>query len=473
MFCSKCGTQIAEGAKFCHNCGIKVAVDSGSPTETQNAKSVKDVDLLITFKDDAGLDFSGMNIQKLDVDIDGKKMRKLQYGETIVCKIALGKHHIILGSTHIWIDTSAGIGPVRLTIRSTVQEGVLKHQLICEPGHLVIPAPRDNSEESGSLVQDTDNYSQEQYQGTRQEAWVCHRCGTEIDKKTEFCYKCGATIRYKEHEPRLSKPGTVESDDESMPKRIQPRNRLECPNCHSSDLIPLSETKTDISGGGYRAGRGCCGWILLGPLGLLCGLCGTGIKSESKTITFWVCRDCGNKFRSPRDMEAEKFSEGVNECLTLLKGAVIFHIVGNILNDYNFKFLGIPNWIYITIGAIGITSGVLWFLGLTVEKLLNDMDSLEEADEKEFFRNFMSGATSYFIFFLAVFIGGILSAGMGIRFFWIPAWIYILVSILGMIVSAIAMVISWRMGLDDEKAEEFDAKLSTLLEKIMRKIKRE
>ena len=69
-------------------------------------------------------------------------------------------------------------------------------------------------------------------------------------------------------------------------------------------------------------------------------------------------------------------------------------------------------------------------------------------------------------------MGGILSAGIEIRFFWIPAWIYILVGVLGMIVSAIAMIFSWRMGLDDEKAEKFDAKYGPLLEKIVRKMMR-
>ena len=410
--------------------------------------------------------------QKLDVNIDGIKMGKLLFGETIAYKIAVGKHHIIVGSTHIWIDTSEGSSPAHLMLLTTVQEeGVLKYQLICEPDYLVIPAPQDNSMESGNSVKDSDSYFQKQYQGIRQEVAVCHRCGTKIDPNIEFCYKCRAKIKYKEHEARLSEPGTVEYHDGLMSNRIQPHKRLECPNCHSSDLIPLSETKTDISGGGYRAGKGCCGWILLGPLGLLCGLCGTGIKSESKTITFWVCRDCGNKFRSPKDMEMEKLSENVNGCFSLLKGAGIFFIVGNLLNDYNLKFI-IPNWIYITIGAIGITLGVIGILCFAAEKIVNDIVNMDAADEKGFFHNFLQGAIAFFIIFLFVFMGGILSAGIEIRFFWIPAWIYILVGVLGMIVSAIAMIFSWRMGLDDEKAEKFDAKYGPLLEKIVRKMMR-
>ena len=33
MFCSKCGTQIADDAKFCHKCGIEVVTDADSLIE--------------------------------------------------------------------------------------------------------------------------------------------------------------------------------------------------------------------------------------------------------------------------------------------------------------------------------------------------------------------------------------------------------------------------------------------------------
>ena len=33
--------------------------------------------------------------------------------------------------------------------------------------------------------------------------------------------------------------------------------------------------------------------LLLGPFGLLCGLCGKGSKVESKSELWWVCKKCG------------------------------------------------------------------------------------------------------------------------------------------------------------------------------------
>lgn len=473
MFCHICGTQIPEGAEFCHNCGTKVAKEVNSAAIELNTNNMQAADLFVTYKADSIFNFSMVHDQELDVFVDNIKVGSVTYGETAVYKITPGQHHIKLGLIHIQIDAPEGRNPVRLTIRSIIQEGgVIEQQLICEPSHLVIPPPQNNPGELEDLAQCHNGNSPEQYQVAKPEVIVCHRCGIELDKKADYCHKCGAKIRYREHEPRPSNLETFEKRNQSTSAGIQPHKKLECPNCHSSNLIPVSETKTDVSGGGYRAGKGCCGWILLGPLGLLCGLCGTDVKSQSKTITSWVCKDCGNKFRSPRDIEAENHSESAKNCFALLKGAGVVYIAGNLLNDHNIVLIGIPNWIYITLGAIGIILGAMWALGLGFVKILDDITYMDEADEKGYFRNSFAGSIGLIIVFLAIFMGGIISAGAEIRFFWVPAGIYILVGVLGMIASVVIMIFSWRMGLDDETAEKFDAKYGSLFEEVMRKIKR-
>lgn len=68
-----------------------------------------------------------------------------------------------------------------------------------------------------------------------------------------------------------------------------------CPKCGSENV----QYSTKTSGGGYSAGNGCCGYMFLGPLGLLCGACG----SQTETDEFWVCNKCGHKFS---DNEAKK-----------------------------------------------------------------------------------------------------------------------------------------------------------------------
>lgn len=63
---------------------------------------------------------------------------------------------------------------------------------------------------------------------------------------------------------------------------------MKCPKCGSENV----QYATKTSGGGFSAGDSCLGYLLLGPLGLLCGACGSGTTTEE----FWVCRDCGNRF---------------------------------------------------------------------------------------------------------------------------------------------------------------------------------
>lgn len=66
-----------------------------------------------------------------------------------------------------------------------------------------------------------------------------------------------------------------------------------CPRCGGGGCQIISDTTT--SGSDYGVGKGCCGYILAGPLGLLCGFCGEGKTTTTKH--YWICPDCGKKFK--------------------------------------------------------------------------------------------------------------------------------------------------------------------------------
>ena len=96
------------------------------------------------------------------------------------------------------------------------------------------------------------------------------------------------------------------------------QGRIKCPTCGSTNLqyTTESETKVETSGGGYSGSKGCLGFLLLGPFGLLCGNCG---KSQKTTVTnlhkhFWVCSDCGCKFPSLAEKRCFKISSANNNC---------------------------------------------------------------------------------------------------------------------------------------------------------------
>ncbi|OON92089.1 MAG: hypothetical protein ATN34_04740 [Epulopiscium sp. Nele67-Bin002] len=69
---------------------------------------------------------------------------------------------------------------------------------------------------------------------------------------------------------------------------------MKCSKCGSEDCQIINEVRS--SGKDFSASKGCCGAILMGPIGILCGACGKG-----KTIvstSYWVCNSCGNKFKA-------------------------------------------------------------------------------------------------------------------------------------------------------------------------------
>ena len=75
---------------------------------------------------------------------------------------------------------------------------------------------------------------------------------------------------------------------------------MKCPKCGSENI----QFATRTSGSPFSASDSCCGFLLLGPLGILCGLCGSDVSTEE----FWVCRDCGKKF-TEADVKAKEKEE--------------------------------------------------------------------------------------------------------------------------------------------------------------------
>ena len=66
-----------------------------------------------------------------------------------------------------------------------------------------------------------------------------------------------------------------------------------CPRCGCPSCQIINESTT--TGGDYGVCSGICGYILMGPVGLLCGLC--GMDTKTKTRAYWVCPSCGKKFK--------------------------------------------------------------------------------------------------------------------------------------------------------------------------------
>jgi hypothetical protein len=89
---------------------------------------------------------------------------------------------------------------------------------------------------------------------------TCTECGGQVSDKASACPKCG-------HPLRATAPSA-------------PSGPV-CPKCGAASISGQKE--------GFGLKKGCCGTILLGPIGLLCGMCGA---NKVKV----VCLSCGNEW---------------------------------------------------------------------------------------------------------------------------------------------------------------------------------
>ena len=76
---------------------------------------------------------------------------------------------------------------------------------------------------------------------------------------------------------------------------------MKCPKCGSNTVFsqPVTETTSNGKTKGFGAIKACLGFLLVGPFGILCGLCGMGKgKNKTKTTTkvIHTCQECGKTF---------------------------------------------------------------------------------------------------------------------------------------------------------------------------------
>lgn len=138
----------------------------------------------------------------------------------------------------------------------------------------------------------------------------CPFCGMAIDDDARYCSGCGREIDV--HDEITHNPITeamLHYDEIPIAITKQKCGIVRCPRCGGHNLYPLNETTTSVqtSGGCYSSSKGCLGWLFLDPVGLLCG--GLGQKQRTSINTahklFWVCNECGFKFRNLDDWNTE------------------------------------------------------------------------------------------------------------------------------------------------------------------------
>nr|WP_325196466.1 zinc-ribbon domain-containing protein [uncultured Oscillibacter sp.] len=158
----------------------------------------------------------------------------------------------------------------------------------------------------------------------------CSHCGASNPDAAKYCYKCGKALT-----------DEALTTDRSKMQRIQqpvgeadfPHSDPVCPYCGSHQCEPVSRTIANVHGKGYSISDGCCGLCLLGPFGLLCGLCGSGTNVDLKNELVWVCKSCGKEHLSQKDALEKAQVLAFSYVMSILFIAVVlstWHTGGNL-----------------------------------------------------------------------------------------------------------------------------------------------
>lgn len=124
---------------------------------------------------------------------------------------------------------------------------------------------------------------------------VCQTCSAENPDGAKFCYRCGSHLNGKNPLCNEQEPVKSSASGSQQAGENRERNDTSCPFCQAPNCQPTQKNITEIEHRNYRWGQGCCGMFLLGPFGLLCGLCGTGAKMKSESALWWTCLTCGKQ----------------------------------------------------------------------------------------------------------------------------------------------------------------------------------
>ena len=312
MFCHKCGAQMEEGQVFCHKCGTKVVLAQEPITDEV------------------------MNDSAADVPI-----------ETV--------------EPEAQAEASESAENLPIAASDDKTECVL-----IEPD-VIEAAPDSASDVPDDAV--AAPLSENIYSPERAEALLdlaiaiediirlkCPSCGAINSENAKFCFKCGATSRNdqpsEKEEPRvivepatpmIAHPQNVYAPDNRSYTSARPQVGYDnpvtgdvCPYCGARDSEIFTKSYKEVYNKYFGCSDACCGYICLGPIGILCGFCGAEHSSSERTEKWHRCRNCGKVFRDRKEA-SDKLSGLAVGCVCL--GALFAGIVSIMLWTHSLSWI--------------------------------------------------------------------------------------------------------------------------------------
>ena len=177
---------------------------------------------------------------------------------------------------------------------------------------------------------------------------ICLKCGRELQEGQFYCPYCGNPVNNMQPRPRTTN-----------------QNRMHCPQCGNDELQMITDNVSSVqtSGGGYSGGKGCLGFLVFGPFGLLCGNCGSGSTTTviNDTKHFWTCNRCGYRFKDFEDYRKEISALKTNAKLMIF-GLVLCTVLSILL--FGVDKYGEFDWVQVILWL----GNVIYVIGLVVSK---------------------------------------------------------------------------------------------------------
>lgn len=200
----------------------------------------------------------------------------------------------------------------------------------------------------------------------------CRFCGAENDDSYQHCKKCGKPLGFPEKQKEETKAMMVVEEPRQTTADISEYDRIVCPACGAGveKCHPISKTEGKMKHG-FSFWDGCCGMILLGPAGILCGLCGNS-STNVHTATWWICTQCGKEFISKQS--------ALENAERAMKSAAIYTIILSLLLPFMWLDGGFI-WAMIidVLIILGIWASIVMSLeeaaGKEAEKLLSPAEN--------------------------------------------------------------------------------------------------
>lgn len=161
----------------------------------------------------------------------------------------------------------------------------------------------------------------------------CSKCGAANPDQSKFCSDCGAMLvntTYATPAPPVAPASPVAPAPSAAPvppvapvtpaatapeasRPRVPQGKLCCPNCGSTQLTVTTDRDWGAAALGGIAGA-AVGGVVSGAI---------GVASNLQQQTFFVCSDCGHRFRNPKELENEAKIYGKRSILVSIVSGVM------------------------------------------------------------------------------------------------------------------------------------------------------